>query len=178
MAVAADRNDPAGPWHPIHPPWKADVGYRTALVAQNIMYGNPTIPVQGPRVIGSNVWPWDKSWGHFHYDMEGGACGVFLCVGITVKFDQKVTINDKYGSLWGYPNGFDIVHADGRTVQPATLLGLVDPYTIQLNATWTFDSPTSKTMKTLHYGWHDFPALVLYNSFGQPALPFNLSLVY
>jgi hypothetical protein len=37
MAVTADIGDPAGVYHPIHPPYKQEVGRRAALAAENLV---------------------------------------------------------------------------------------------------------------------------------------------
>ena len=34
MAVSADRSDPSGMWHPVHPPWKQDIAARLLMEAQ------------------------------------------------------------------------------------------------------------------------------------------------
>ncbi len=55
MVVSADIADPAGSYHPIHPPWKAELSRRAWLWADNEIYGNKTSPLSGPRVV-SVTW--------------------------------------------------------------------------------------------------------------------------
>lgn len=170
--------DPAGILHPIHPPWKKDVGYRASIAARNLMYGE-NVPLSGPRVVSAAVHWWDKSWGNFHYGMSGEpGCTIFSCIGITVTFDQQILAANNYGAQFGYPNGFKLVHENGVSFQPLSFLGTVEgnPFAIQLNITWTFGTPQNPQFKTLYYGWGDYPSLVLYNSFSQPAPPFNITI--
>lgn len=66
MIVAADMSDPAGAMHPIHPPWKAEVGRRAWLWADNALWGNASSPASGPRVSSVVVDHWNASWGDYH----------------------------------------------------------------------------------------------------------------
>ena len=63
MAVAADIGDPAGPFHPIHPPYKQELSRRVALQTRRIQSQNKSIPASGPRVVSVAVDPWTEDWG-------------------------------------------------------------------------------------------------------------------
>jgi len=175
MVVTADKGDPSGSIHPIHPPWKDDVGLRAALAGANIVYGDKSRPTSGPKVRSVKVYPWDASWGNYHYGIPSGLCTMFPCLGVTVTFDEEVVLASNYGGKTGYPNGFDFVSEDTRFFQPATFIGLIDTVTIQLNVTWT-GSSAPQSLKTLRYGWHDYPALQIYSRGGLPVGPFNVTL--
>ena len=89
MVVAADIADPAGSYHPIHPPWKAELGRRAWLWADNAVYGNASSPTSGPRVVATTWDVWDASWGDYHHGTGSNSyvCMVciffFKCVGVT-----------------------------------------------------------------------------------------------
>lgn len=182
MVVAADIGDPASPFHPIHPPWKAEVGRRAALAASNILYGHAEVPVGGPQLTAVHLDAWQPSWGDFHMGFGSGVCSPgsgFLCMGIRLAFDQPVTIQASYGRYFGFPSGFELFDRSATSFMPVVLTGIQDGGSsgtvIQLNATWTFGdlhSPPS----TLRYAWHDYPTMFLANTIGQPVGPFNISL--
>jgi hypothetical protein len=178
MVVAADIGDPAGAEHPIHPPWKAEVGRRANLIAQHLLYNQIQFPLQGPVVKNVSFDSWDASWGDFHYGYGGAAnaCSQFLCGGIRVTFDQPITVQSTYGLPYGFVNGFEVFDGPEANVQPATLTGIRtdDPNTLQLNITWIFGNYPV----TLKYGWHDYPSMFVFNSFGQPAPPFNFTITH
>lgn len=67
MAVAADIGDPAGVLHPIHPPFKPELARRVHLAAEAMLFGNTTVPPQGPTVLSAKADYWDASWGSYHY---------------------------------------------------------------------------------------------------------------
>jgi sialate O-acetylesterase len=119
MAVTADIGDPAGAFHPIHPPFKQEVGRRAALVAQNLLRGNSSIPLQGPLVTKVGWDDWDVSWGHFHHGQPGGVCTTpnqraqpgnagWRCAGLRVTFDRAVVLQQSYGAINGYRHGFEL----------------------------------------------------------------------
>ena len=47
MVVAADLGDPGGVFHPIHTPFKQEVGRRAALAIERLVYGNKSVPLHG-----------------------------------------------------------------------------------------------------------------------------------
>jgi hypothetical protein len=181
MVVAADRGDASGAFHPIHPPWKAEVGRRASLIYRNLVYGDKSIPTQGPVVKAVALDAWSPSWGDFHYGYGGAAnvCTQFLCAGLRVTFDQPLVVAPSYGQQYGFTSGFELFSdaSNSSFVQPATLTGVRadDPTTLQLNFTWTVP-PNTVAPTVLKLGWHDYPNLFLYNALGQPAPPFNITL--
>jgi len=52
------QGDPAGALHPVHPPFKAELGRRANLALQNYVFGNTSAPVSGPVVtkVGGGRW--------------------------------------------------------------------------------------------------------------------------
>jgi len=66
MAVAADRGDPSSAFHPIHPPWKQPVGYRTSLPVSRYAYGDASATAAGPLPVSITLDVWDSSWGNYH----------------------------------------------------------------------------------------------------------------
>lgn len=62
MVVTADACDPAGAFHPIHPPFKQEVARRAFLWADAEIYGNTSSPRAGP-VLTQSAWDaWEPSW--------------------------------------------------------------------------------------------------------------------
>lgn len=177
MVVTADFSDPSGSYHPIHPPWKAEVGRRAALWAQNILYGNTSSPLSGPVPLSVTVDPWSASWGAYHYGISGGICegGTgFTCMGMRIKFDQALLPRALFGPLQGQDNGFSLIGLGGNYSQPVTFTGIRsdDPTVLQLNVTWIGPVPPA----VLQLGWHDYPTLPLANAAGLPVGPFNITV--
>lgn len=177
MVVTGDVSDPSGSFHPIHPPWKAEVARRAFLWADAVVYGNASSPTSGPRPLSVTVDPYDVSWGLYHYGIQSGVCQAgtgFLCLGMRVKFDQPLVQRPLFGSLTGQYNGFDLVGSVNNASQPVTLTGVRtdDPTVLQLNVTWV----NGGVPATLYYGWDDYPTLPLANAFGLPVAPFNMSV--
>lgn len=171
MAVTADFGDAGSPFHPIHPPWKAEVGRRTALVGLNIVYGHVDFPRSGPQLVAVHADAWQPSWGDYHLGFGSGVCsGAFLCLGLRLVFDQPLVLDETFGRLHGFPTGFELFF--GSEFQPAVLTGLANEHTVQLNATWVYSGAPNE----LRYGWHDYPIMLLSNTLGQPVGPFNLTL--
>ena len=44
MVVTADIGDPAGTFHPIHPPWKQEDARRAALIAESLVHNKTEVP--------------------------------------------------------------------------------------------------------------------------------------
>lgn len=200
--VSADIADAAGALHPIHPPWKAELGRRTWLWADAVVYGNASSPASGPRVVDVAWDAWDPTWGDYHfgygggsYACEGGGAG-WICAGVRVMFDQPIAIRgfyqpaitetldgsapvNYYGFMTGADSGFELWQgaggAPGSWWQPAALTGLCGANCLQLNVTWV--PPAAGAPALLRYAWHDYPhAMPIVNGAGLPAGPFNASL--
>lgn len=80
MAVAADLGDSAGIFHPIHTPFKAEVGRRAGIAAEHFVFGNDTVHARGPQVLSVSWDVHDASWGErWHHGTPYGstatACG-------------------------------------------------------------------------------------------------------
>eukprot|EP01052_Picozoa_sp_SAG31_P052594 SAG31_NODE_13054_length_896_cov_0.943538_1_plen_189_part_01 len=122
MAVAADLGDPAGVFHPIHTPFKAELGRRAALVAEHLLFANASVPLAGPQVVRVEFDEWQPSWGaEFHhgtpYDPtlnnpqnsktacgfagDPGGSGPWLCGGLRVTFDRDIELRSGYGGVHG-----------------------------------------------------------------------------
>lgn len=193
MVVAADLCDPAGAFHPIHPPWKAELARRAFLWADAELYGNASSPRAAPVVTQLNWDAWDASWGDYHYGSGTGSyvCGsggAFTCGGVRLTFDRPVALRNfyspspvgaterVYGFEQGAASGFTI--SQGAVwVQPLTLTGVsVDGLTVQLNVTYI--GPGSPQGAELQYAWSDYPnAMPLIElSSGLPVGPFNLTV--
>eukprot|EP01052_Picozoa_sp_SAG31_P039626 SAG31_NODE_5532_length_2472_cov_1.665824_2_plen_300_part_00 len=100
MAVAADLSDPAGMWHPVHPPvtngiwhlhgggcyhssdyafltqWKQEVAARLAMEAQRVLYKNTSQSLCRPELTAIVRDDWNPGWKNFHfgYGSIGGIC--------------------------------------------------------------------------------------------------------
>ena len=178
MVVSSDLGDPASACHPIHPPWKAEVGRRMALAAANIIYSHTEYPTAGPRPVAVHVDAWQSSWGDYHLGYGSGVCASgsgFFCMGVRIDFDQPLFVQPSYGRDYGFPSGFELYSTKPGQFMSATLTEIVGPATVQLNATWVFGDSSSLPL-TLRYAWHDYPVMFLANSLGQPVAPFNISL--
>jgi len=196
MVVAADIADPAGAYHPIHPPWKAEVARRAWLWADAVIYGNASSPASSPHAVAAVFDAWDASWGDFHhgtgansYVCEGTA---WFCAGIRVTFDTPVRLRGFYAPTAdpatrraydfarGAESGFRVFASNNATAwwQPVALGGISpDGRTVTMNLTWI--APGARAAPTvLRYGWSDYPlAAPLEDAFGLPVGPFNISIV-
>ena len=101
MVVAADLGDAAGANHPIHPPWKQELGRRAALVAESVVFKNQHAWAQGPLVTAVHWDEWQPTWGadHFGSNPGGGVCANggghgWRCGGIRVTFDRPITLRN------------------------------------------------------------------------------------
>ena len=111
MVVAADIGDPAGAYHPIHPPWKQEVARRAAVIAENLVHGNTSVALQGPKPVNVTWSAWDDTWGKFHHGIANGVCSLttgaakgYLCGGIQITFDQPITLRNMQSDV--YVGGF------------------------------------------------------------------------
>lgn len=193
MAVSADLCDPAGAFHPIHPPWKAELARRAFLWADAEIYGNSSSPRAAP-VVTQLYWDaWDASWGDFHWGTGAGSyvCGsggTFTCGGVRLTFDRPVALRDfymppsagaterVYGWAQGAASGFTISQGSAW-VQPMALTGVsADGLTVQLNVTYI--GPGQPQGAELQYAWSDYPAAMplIELSSGLPVAPFNLTV--
>eukprot|EP00911_Craspedida_sp_UC1_P002536 UC1_evm1s1883 len=112
MVVTADIGDPAGCHHPIHPPWKQEVGRRASVEAERLVWGDTAgTPAGGPRVV-SAVWDaWSPTWGSYHHD--SGVSNVckqpnsfgWRCGGLRVTFDRPIVLRSLYGAVYGQGDG-------------------------------------------------------------------------
>jgi len=78
LTHALTQGDAAAAFHPIHPPSKAELSRRAALTTQRIVYGDSSVPLQGPRVVKAFYDAWDSSWGDYHYGTLRRSLSVFL----------------------------------------------------------------------------------------------------
>ena len=194
MVVAADIADPAGAYHPIHPPWKAELGRRAWLWADAVIYGNASSPTSGPRPV-SAVWDaWAPSWGDSWHFGSGGNSYVcesttWTCAGVRVTFDAPVQLRSlyvpgptsqterAYGFVQGPASGFELLQDGTETAwsqrAPITAIS-ADGRTVFLNTTWI---GPQKMPTVLKYAWQDYPdAMPLEGAGALPVGPFNLTL--
>jgi sialate O-acetylesterase len=201
MVVTADLCDPAGAYHPIHPPFKAEVGRRAFQWFDNELYGNASSARAGPAVTSITWDSWEQSWGDFHWGTGANSyvCGgsSFACGGLRVTFDRPVAIRDffkpsaegqvtrVYGFNTGAASGFFASASDAADpagtayMQPIVLSGVsADGLTVQLNVTWIGVKPRTPLGGTLFYAFGDYPqAMPLVDAWsGLPVAPFNMSV--
>ena len=199
MVVAADIADPSGAYHPIHPPWKAELARRAWLWADNAVFGNSSSPTSGPRPVSAVFDAWDATWGDsWHFGSGGNSyvceSATWTCGGVRVTFDRPVGMRPfynvgptsatelMYGFVQGAPSGFELWQSDNATAwtqrAPITAISS-DGRTVYLNTTWI--GPVSKTPTLLKYGWQDYPdAMPLQSAdgFALPVGPFNMTLTF
>ena len=108
----ASPGDPAGANHPIHPPWKQELGRRSALAGEALVYNNSGVPPSGPLVVSAAWHPFDSSWGDFHFDSNPGGsfCNSALargwvCGGVQVTFDRAITLANLQCTAQAYAQG-------------------------------------------------------------------------
>jgi sialate O-acetylesterase len=196
MSVAADISDSSGAYHPIHPLWKRELARRVWLAVDNILYGNTTSPVSGPKPITAIFNKWDSSWEDYHFGTGSNSyvCtgGQWTCGGVQITFDSPVQLRsfyhtsnpittdlNMYGWVQGSNSGFELRQDMTPTAwtQPVPLVSIsADGLTVQLNTTWIGPTPALPTVVT--FGWNDYPdGMPLENSFGLPVGPFNMTIV-
>ena len=192
MAVSADRSDPSGMWHPVHPPWKQDIAARLLMEAQRLGVQQPpnaSHALRRPELTGVTKDEWNPGWRdyHFGYGSVGGICSQkpAPCFGLRLTFDAPLEIvGASAAERWrGAPSGFELGDSTGTQWQPLSLIGLRDANrTVQLNATFApFQAPTNgsapPTPARLRYAWHDYPTMVLYSAAsGRPVAPFSVAI--
>ena len=202
LIVSADTCDPAGAFHPIHPPYKEELARRAWLWFDAEVYANTSSPKAGPAVT-SVIWDaWESTWQDYHFGTGLGSyvCasgGQFVCGGLRVSFDRPViarsfyapqaagTTDRVYGFVTGGASGFTLAQSaePSAWAQPAVLTSVsADGLTAQLNLTWI--NPASGAAGpvggVLYYGWGDYPvAMPLVDAVsGLPVAPFNLSVPF
>lgn len=198
MAVSADIADPAGAYHPIHPPWKNELARRAWLWADSAVYGNASSPTSGPRPVSATFDAWQASWGDsWHYGSGGNSyvceSATWTCGGVRVVFDRPVQLRSfyapvpaatdqrMYGFVQGPASGFELWQDGNATTwtQGVPLVSIsADGLTVQLNTTWI---GTSKLPALLMYAWQDYPHAMPLESadgHGLPVGPFNFSLAF
>eukprot|EP00944_MAST-04C_sp_MAST-4C-sp1_P000454 g454.t1 len=206
MVVAADIADPAGAYHPIHPPFKQEVGRRLGLLGEKLCRGNVKIPGSGPKVLSAVFDPWDATWGNFHHGVGSGICQTtsatgWRCGGIRVKFDQKIVLRSQYGlqygmsdgggfSLWNDVMGDNIPGATSVGSRQLTSNSCLDctkcPCFQPLEVVGVLEDGYTLQLNTtyvsgnigyLKYAFKDYPTMIVYDTvYGRPAMPFNISM--
>jgi hypothetical protein len=197
MSVAADISDSSGAYHPIHPLWKRELARRVWLAADNIVYGNTSSPVSGPKPVKAVFNKWDASWGNYHFGTGSNSyvCtgGQWTCGGVQITFDSPVrmrsfynpanpitTDTNTYGFVQGSNSGFELRQDMTPTAwtQTVPLVSISsDGLTVQLNTTWIGPTPALPTVLT--FAWNDYPNSMPLedNFFGLPVGPFNITIV-
>jgi sialate O-acetylesterase len=137
----------------IHPPDKADVGYRLSLVARHVAYGE-NIVNSGPmydamKIEGSAVRI------SFKPDSIGGG----LVIGKAPWTDPKAPPASTTDLT-----SFKVAGADKNWVDATAK---IDGQTVVVS------SPTVTTPMAVRYGWEPDPSCNLYNKEGLPASPFR-----
>ena len=190
----------------MHPPWKQEVCRRLALLCDKLCRGNASISGSGPTVVSAEFFSWKEDLGNYHHGTGQGICGTtatsgWVCGGIRVKFDKKITLRSTYGLQYGMANGggFELWNdVSGENIPGATSVGsrqltsnscldcnkcpcfqplevvgvLDDGYTLQLNTTFI-----SGKIGFLKYAFRDYPTMIVYDvASGRPAPPFNISI--
>ena len=179
---------------------------RAALIAENFVYKNTSIPLQGPQPVSVTWDAWNVTWGSYHHDSgisvvcnnnpNGWKCG-----GIRVKYDQPITLRSQYGAQYGMGGGtgFELWNdIMGKAEQGTTSSGsrqLVGALCMDCNA-----CPCKQPMEvtgvladgvtlqlnttfvsgnpgTLKYAFHDYPTMIVFDAVhGRPAPPFNITI--
>jgi sialate O-acetylesterase len=145
MAVTIDIGTPGN----IHPPDKLDLGYRLALAARALNYGEPDLEYSGPMFREATP--------------EGDS--------IRAWFDHARGLTAKEGQTAQGPaiksgevTSVEVAGADGKFV-PAT--ATIDGETVVAS------SPDVPNPVAIRYGWASSPQCNLFNSDGLPASPFT-----
>ena len=80
---------------------------RAAVIAENLVHGDKSVPLQGPTPVKVTWSSWDASWGAFHHGISSGVCAQttgagkgFLCGGIQITFDQPITFRNMLPSAF------------------------------------------------------------------------------
>lgn len=153
---------------------------RAGLWAAHALDGNTSVPLEGPRLQSITVDRWNASWGDYHlgYGSAANVCAMpaFACLGLRLTFDQPLVMAPAFGQVHGYASGFALGFVAGTNqTAPVAVTGVRsdDPATLQLNVTWVSGGPGPSLVL---YGWNDYPSMLVYNAWGQPAPPFNASV--
>ena len=146
MAVTIDIGDAN-----IHPPFKAGVGYRLALAARHIAYGEDLV-YSGPL--------------YESHKMEGNKIVIkFSHVGTGLKIAKSPFPGNNPELPTDELKGFIVCGADHKPVRAKAEIVGTDSVTV-----WN-DSVTEP--KQVYYGWEINPEVNLYNSADLPASPFR-----
>jgi len=207
MVVTADIGDPGGVYHPIHPPYKQEVGRRAAEIAENLVFGNKSVPTTGPVVIEVTWDEWNPTWGNgWHHGTPGAGtvtvCNSplgWVCGGLRVSFDRDIEVRTSYGTVYGMTAGFQLFNnvtgsaalggtspGDRRLTSALCTDCTKCPCSQPLTVTGMVDSKTlqlnttfiSGTPAILQYAFADYPTMVIFDADGRPAAPFNVSLPF
>ena len=194
MVVSADLCDPAGAFHPIHPPFKQEVARRAWLWAEAEVHGSGTSPRAAPALQHLAWQPWEAGWGDYHYGTGAGSyvCGSggqFTCGGLQLTFDRPVSLSafyaprlpspgvpSAYSWAQGAASGFTLASTGGWE-QPVALTGLSpDGLTVFLNVTYI--GPGQPVGAELRYAWSDYPSAMplVEAGTGLPVAPFNATV--
>lgn len=153
VAVTIDIGDAGN----IHPPDKYDVGYRLALAAQRVAYGNQEVVHSGPTYKSSTI-EGDKI--RIDFDHVGGG----LTIGTPPEHFYKSQKQQTPPAPATELQGFAIAGEDHKYVWAKAS---IDGHSVVVS------SPEVTHPMTVRYAWADNPACNLYNKEGLPAAPFR-----
>ena len=154
MVTTIDLGDYTSPFGNTYPRSKPDVGTRLAKCALSVIYSRPSVVFTGPKATKATLLS------------DTGQ--------ISVSFDPTtVTGGLNFLSPSACPQAGECAEWQiiNRSGQPFT------PTDVQLvGNTVVLTNPLGSTAASLRYACSDWPLSSLYNSYGMPAPPFNLSL--
>jgi len=159
-ATAVDLGDPTSPYGDIHPRDKATVGYRLALAAQALAYGDRAVSYRGPEfknVVHSIVASTLRA--TFTFEL-------FLGTGLVWK-------NGTCPKDTAICRNWDVLLSDGKTY--AAVEKSVGPgpmVQIQLD-----NVPAGATVKAFSYAYSPWPFTTVFNKEGLPAIPFYYAVM-
>lgn len=169
MISAADLGDPESPYDPIHPRNKTEVGRRMGLAARSLIYNTP-VPHMGPLFESISVFE-DELFGQsVRVTFEASTVGE----GLHLEAPQECAASsqmEKNGCgevILVYPSNSKVLQSDERVLATVIISG---PNTVDFIPT----KRQSSTASSLEYCLGDYPLMVIYNSYGVPAIPFVVS---
>jgi sialate O-acetylesterase len=154
LGTAMDAGDPSSPFGDIHPRYKQVVGYRLSLTARAIGYGEK-VQYKGPNATDWTILSQSPA-ASVRITFEDDSIGGGLVITPKACY-AGLNINQ---CRWA-----DIGTQDGQWTN-ATIS--ISGNTIVLSATIGSNSPVTGA----RYAWANYPAAVIYNKDGLPALPF------